>query len=73
MNRWLTVVMNVGVLVTLIGCSPTGEYGSWVPPSTGAQADCERSGGVWRAPLNFCEYPRAAVPGAVVAAPQPQR
>lgn len=33
-----------------------------VPPTTGVQADCERSGGVWRAALNFCEHPRAAAP-----------
>ena len=73
MKRWLAEVMNAGIVVMLVGCSPAGEYGSWVPPSTGAQADCERSGGVWRAPLNFCEHPRAAVRGAVVAVPLPQR
>jgi hypothetical protein len=62
MNRWLARVVIVGVLVLLVGCAPAGEYGSWVPPSTGVQADCERSGGVWRAALNFREHPRAAAP-----------
>jgi hypothetical protein len=47
MNRWIARVVIVGVLAPLIGCSPAGEYGSWVPPS--------------------------AVPGAIVAVPQPQR
>jgi len=51
MNRWLARVVIAGVLVPFIGCSPASQYGSWVPPSTGVQADCERSGGVWRAAL----------------------
>jgi len=51
MNRWLTRVVISSVLVPLIGCSPASQYGSWVPPSTGPEADCERSGGVWRAAL----------------------
>jgi hypothetical protein len=71
MNRWLTRVVIAGILLQVAGCSSAGEYGSWVPPSVGAQADCERSGGVWRTALNFCEHPRAAVPEAVVAVPQP--
>jgi hypothetical protein len=31
-------------------------------PASGAQAECERSGGVWRAGINACERP--ATPGA---------
>jgi hypothetical protein len=71
MNRWLARVVIVGVLVLLVGCAPAGEYGSWVPPSTGVQADCERSGGVWRAALNFCEHPRAAAPDGDVRQSRP--
>ena len=66
-------VVLAAVLCCLIGCSPAAEYGSWGPPTTGAQAECERSGGVWRAALSFCEHPRASVHGAVVAVPEPQR
>ena len=73
MNPWLTRVVIAGVLAALSGCSSGGQYGSGVPPSTGPQADCERSNGVWRAALNFCEYPRAAAPGAIVAGSAPQR
>jgi len=40
MNRWLTRVVIAGIMLYLVGCSPAGEYGSWVPPTTGAQADC---------------------------------
>ena len=72
MNRWLTGIVFAGILAVLIGCSPAGEYGSWAPPSTGPEADCERSNGVWRAALNFCEYPRASVPDAVAAMPPPR-
>ena len=35
--------------------TPTAAPASW--PPTRAQVDCERSGGVWRAALNFCEFP----------------
>jgi hypothetical protein len=28
------------------------------PAVSSAQADCERSGGVWRAALNVCEFPK---------------
>ena len=28
------------------------------PAASSGQADCERSGGVWRAALNFCEFPK---------------
>jgi hypothetical protein len=31
-------------------------------PISGAQIDCERSGGVWRAALNFCEFPKPDTP-----------
>ena len=31
-------------------------------PPTPQQIDCESSGGVWRAALNFCEFPSPQVP-----------
>ena len=70
MNCWLARVVIAGVLNSLIGCSPAADYGSWAPPPTGPEAECERNGGVRRAALNFCEHNRAAVPGAIVAVPQ---
>jgi len=41
--------------------TPTAAPTSW--PPTSAQVDCERSGGVWRAALNFCEFPAPEFPG----------
>jgi hypothetical protein len=38
-----------------VGCASTETVTPAASPAT-AQADCERTGGVWRAPLNFCEY-----------------
>ena len=35
--------------------TPTAAPMTW--PPTQAQLDCERSGGVWRAALDFCEFP----------------
>jgi hypothetical protein len=35
--------------------TPTAAPLAW--PPTRAQIDCEQSGGVWRAALNFCEFP----------------
>jgi hypothetical protein len=40
--------------------TPTAAPAVW--PPTRAQVDCERSGGVWRAALNFCEFPAPDVP-----------
>jgi hypothetical protein len=34
--------------------TPTAAPVTW--PPTRAQLDCEASGGVWRAALDFCEY-----------------
>ena len=31
-------------------------------PISSAQVDCERRGGVWRAALNFCEFPKQDTP-----------
>jgi len=55
MRLWLISILAVGALATW-GCSSAGNSPSASPP-TSAQADCERSGGVWRAALSFCEYP----------------
>ncbi len=41
--------------------TPTAAPSSW--PPTQAQVNCERSGGVWRAALNFCEFPAPDTPG----------
>ncbi len=35
--------------------TPTAAPITW--PPTPAQIDCEQSGGVWRAALDFCEFP----------------
>ena len=40
--------------------TPMGAPAAW--PPTPAQIDCERSGGVWRTALNFCEYPAPEFP-----------
>jgi hypothetical protein len=40
--------------------TPTAAPTAW--PPTRAQVDCERSGGVWRAALNFCEFPAPEFP-----------
>jgi hypothetical protein len=39
--------------------TPTAAPMTW--PPTPAQLDCERSGGVWRAALDFCEFPSPEV------------
>jgi hypothetical protein len=41
--------------------TPTAAPVAW--PPTRAQTDCERNGGVWRAALNFCEFPAPDFPG----------
>jgi len=43
-------------------CSSTASSPS-ASPSTSAQADCERTGGVWQAALTSCKYPAPARPG----------
>ena len=40
--------------------TPTAAPATW--PPTKAQIDCEQSGGVWRAALNFCEFPAPDFP-----------
>src|SRR5947207_698590 len=40
--------------------TPTAAPATW--PPTRAQIDCEQSGGVWRAALNFCEFPAPDFP-----------
>jgi len=57
-KHWLILLVILGVAVPVIGCSFAGGSSSWVPSAAGPQAECERSGGVWRAALNFCERAR---------------
>jgi hypothetical protein len=40
--------------------TPTAAPVTW--PPTRAQIDCEASGGVWRAALDFCEFPSPEIP-----------
>ena len=57
-KHWLILLVILGVAVPVIGCSSAGENSSWVPAAIGPQAECERSGAVSRAALNFCERAR---------------
>jgi hypothetical protein len=54
MSSRLEVAAVLGALV-LAGCSSAATSGSASPAFT-PQAECERTGGWWRAEMNFCEY-----------------
>jgi hypothetical protein len=61
MKHWLFAIGVLGALAAF-GCSSASSSPSASPstsglPSTSAQADCERTGGVWRAGLTSCKYP----------------
>jgi len=55
MRHRLISIIVLGTLAAC-GCSSTGSSPS-ASPSTSAQADCERTGGVWQAALTSCKYP----------------
>jgi hypothetical protein len=42
-------------MLAAVGCASTDSVMPAASSST-AQADCERTGGMWRAALNYCEY-----------------
>jgi hypothetical protein len=44
------------------GSPAGGQAAPSASPINPAQINCERSGGVWRAALNFCEFPRSDTP-----------
>jgi len=50
--------MVIAVAVMAVGCA--GLVGSTLPRS--AQDDCERSGGVWRPALSYCEVQSGSSP-----------
>ena len=53
MKHWFVSLSVLGT-VAACGCSSTGSSPA-APALTSAQADCERTGHVWRASLNKCE------------------
>ena len=54
-SRWIASSLLALSMVAAVGCASTDSVTPAASPST-AQVDCERTGGVWRAALNFCEY-----------------
>ena len=61
MKHWPISIVALAALAAG-GCSSAGSTESVgsspsALPSTSAQADCERTGGVWRAGLTSCKYP----------------
>lgn len=60
MKPWLISILALGVLSSC-GCSSASSHPSASPP-TSAQADCERTGGVWQAALSYCKYPAPEKP-----------
>lgn len=44
------------------GSPAGGQAAPSASPIDAAQINCERSGGVWRAALNFCEFPKPDTP-----------
>jgi len=61
MTRRLVSVMLFGAFA-LAGCSSAATSSPSAAPAYDPQAECERNGGVWRAPLSFCEYPAPRSP-----------
>jgi hypothetical protein len=62
-SRWRRRVPGLLFIALLAGCSsvppspePPGSWPVW------AEVECERTGGVWRRVLNFCEYPEPGYP-----------
>ncbi|HEY3098369.1 MAG TPA: hypothetical protein VGL14_05635 [Methylomirabilota bacterium] len=53
-SRWIASSLLAVSMLAAVACA-TESVTPAASPST-AQLDCERTGGVWRAPLNFCEY-----------------
>ncbi len=61
MKHWLISIVAFGALAAS-GCSSAGNSESAgsspsASPATSALADCERTGGVWRAGMTSCKYP----------------
>jgi len=57
MARRLVSVVLFGAFA-LAGCSSAATSNApAAAPAYSAQAECEQNHGVWRAALNFCEYP----------------
>jgi hypothetical protein len=60
-SRWVASSFLAVSMLAAAGCASTDSGAPAASPST-AQVDCERTGGVWRAALNFCEYPAPESP-----------
>ena len=54
-SRWIASSLLAVSMLAAVGCASTDSVTPAASPST-AQVDCERTRGVWRAALNFCEY-----------------
>ena len=54
-SRWIASSLLAVSALTAVGCASTDSVTPAASPAA-AQVDCERTGGVWRAALNFCEY-----------------
>ena len=63
MTRWIASSLLAASILAAVGCASTEST-----TSATAQADCERTGGLWRTAVNYCEYTAPegpTTPGAI--------